>query len=123
MALPSRRLKGKKDVRARDVEDIMPFGGSTAMNATRLGVPGPDPIATRLKASRLDLLDLSLRNPLLNYRSSTRRGLDIIDEKSGQIFSFLLADGGSLRFHHTKTSTEAPQEGEVFYLDEASPGP
>jgi very-short-patch-repair endonuclease len=86
-------------------------------------VPGEDPIAARLKASRLDLLDLSLRNPLLNYRPSSRRGLDIIDEKSAQVFSFLVVDGGSLKFHHTKSTSTSPPEGDVFYLDAESPGP
>jgi very-short-patch-repair endonuclease len=87
------------------------------------GVPGSDPIDARLKASRLDLLDLSLRNPLLNYRASSRRGLDIIDETSAQVFSFLVVDGGSLKFHHTKTSSPGPAEGDVFFLDAESPGP
>lgn len=92
------------------------------MNAPGQGVPGTDPIAARLRSSRLDLLDLSLRNPLLNYRPSARRGLDIIDEKSAQVFQALLVDEGSLRFHHTKTTT-APAEGEVFFLETESPGP
>ena len=94
-----------------------------AMKEAPPNVPEEDPIAGRLKASRLDLLDLSLRNPLLNYRASTRRGLDIIDEKSSQVFSFLVVDEGSLKFHHTKTSAAAPLGGDVFYLDTESPGP
>lgn len=81
-----------------------------------------DPITTRLRSSRLDLLDLSLRNPLLNYRPSMRRGLEVIDEKSSQLFSFLVADGGSLRIHHTKNSAPGAKGGEVFYLDDESPG-
>jgi len=93
------------------------------MNTTPEGVPAADPITARLKSSRIDLLDLSLRNPLLNYRASTRRGLDIIDETSAQVFGVLGVEGGSLRFHHTKKTTEAPKEGEVFYLDDESPGP
>src|SRR5579862_2863717 len=87
------------------------------------GVPEADPIATRLKASRLDLLDLSLRNPLLNYRPSVRRGLDIIDETSAQVFSFLFAEGGSLRFHPTKKSDDAAKDGDLFFLENESPGP
>jgi very-short-patch-repair endonuclease len=93
------------------------------MNTSPAGVPAPDPITARLKSSRIDLLDLSLRNPLLNYRASSRRGLDVIDETSAQVFSFLVVDAGSLRFHPTKKSSEAPKEGEVFYLDDESPGP
>ncbi len=81
-----------------------------------------DAVTSRLLASRLDLLDLSLRNPLLNYRGSTRRGLDIIDEKSSQLFSVLVAERGPLRFHHTRT---APAKGErtetaIFFVDEAA---
>jgi very-short-patch-repair endonuclease len=71
----------------------------------------------------MDLLDLSLRNPLLNYRPSTRRGLEVIDEKSAQVFSFLVVEGGALRFHHTKSSVLSAPEGEVFFLDDESPGP
>src|SRR3954463_11755959 len=91
------------------------------MNSSASGVPAPDPITVRLKASRIDLLDLSLRNPLLNYRPSVRRGMDIIDEVSAQVFSSLVVDGGSLRFHHTKKSTKAPEEGEIFYLETEPP--
>ena len=36
-------------------------------NVRSMSAPGSDPITTRLKTSRTDLLDLSLRNPLLNY--------------------------------------------------------
>ncbi|MBI3857576.1 MAG: DUF4011 domain-containing protein, partial [Planctomycetes bacterium] len=82
-----------------------------------------DPIAQRLKTSRIDLLDLSLRNPLLNYRPSTRRGLEVIDEKAPQIFSFLVVEGGSLRVHHTKKTAPGDEDKDVFFLDDQSPGP
>ncbi len=87
-----------------------------------------DPVTTRLRSSRVDLLDLSLRNPLLNYRPSVRRGLEIIDEKSSQVFGHLVVEGIALKFHHTKNSApKEPQattaEGQVFYLDDESPGP
>lgn len=71
-----------------------------------------DPIAELLLKARIDLLDLSLRNPLLNYRSSTRRGVEIVDEKSAQVFDALMVQEGSLRFHYTKESVagEEPDE-------------
>ena len=87
-----------------------------------MNAPGPDAITTRLKSSRTDLLDLSLRNPLLNYRPSTRRGIEVIDEKAAQIFSFLVVEGGSLKIHHTKNSTAAEEDKDVFFLDDQSPG-
>src|SRR5947207_10430958 len=94
------------------------FNGTTMNEAAG----GQDPVTTRLKSSRVDLLDLSLRNPLLNYRPSTRRGLEVIDEKSGQLFSHLVVEGSALRIHHTKNSAPGAKAGEVFYLDDESPG-
>src|SRR5262247_2024204 len=89
-----------------------------------MDAPGQDPITTRLKSSRIDLLDLSLRNPLLNYRPSTRRGLEVIDEKSVQLFSWLVLEGKTLRIHHTKKSApETDEKSDVFFLDDQSPGP
>ncbi|HYE98004.1 MAG TPA: DUF4011 domain-containing protein, partial [Planctomycetota bacterium] len=70
-----------------------------------------DPVTERLLASRVDLLDLSLRNPLLNYRPSTRRGVEIIDETSAQVFAALVVDGLSLRFHATKTASTVIDAG------------
>jgi very-short-patch-repair endonuclease len=81
-----------------------------------------DPVTRRLLASRVELLDLSLRNPLLNYRGSTRRGVDIIDEKSSQIFSVLVVERGPLKFHHTRTTPPKGERSEtsVFFLDEGA---
>ncbi|TVR47817.1 MAG: DUF4011 domain-containing protein, partial [Planctomycetota bacterium] len=39
----------------------------------------------KLEEFRKQLLDLSLRNPLLSYRASSRRGLDVVDEDPEQI--------------------------------------
>lgn len=81
-----------------------------------------DPVDTRLRSSRVDLLDLSLRNPLLNYRPSMRRGLEVTDEKATQIFSYLVVEAGALRIHHTKTSAAPAQDPNVFFLEGESPG-
>jgi very-short-patch-repair endonuclease len=95
------------------------------MNSPVDAARSQDPVTTRLRSSRIDLLDLSLRNPLLNYRPSTRRGLEVIDEKSLQLFSWLVLEGKALRIHHTKKSAPDLQEGksDVFFLDDQSPGP
>src|SRR5688572_15836951 len=76
----------------------------------------PDPVLASLLKSRVELLDLSLRNPLLNYRPSVRRGVEIVDEKSAQVFDVLLLQEGSLRFHHTKESAPGAEE------DDFTPG-
>ena len=43
-------------------------------------------MAVRLEAARRDLLDLGLRNSLLNYRSSGARNIEVVDELPDQIF-------------------------------------
>ena len=43
-------------------------------------------IAQRLEVSRRELLDLGLRNPLLNYRLLRARGLEVVDEIPALVF-------------------------------------
>ena len=55
-------------------------------------------IRQELEKSRLDVLDLSLRNPLLNFRPSKRRGIEVVDERSRELFQILVGGpsaGGS----------------------------
>ncbi len=55
-------------------------------------------IRQELEKSRRDVLDLSLRNPLLNFRPSKRRGIEVVDERSRELFRILVggpAPGGS----------------------------
>ena len=53
-------------------------------------------IALTIEKLRLKLLDLSLRNPLLNFKF-TKRTLRLIDELPDQVFSSLI-DGRSFSF-------------------------
>ncbi len=55
-------------------------------------------IRARLETSRKELLDLSLRNPLLNYRTFTARGVDVVDGNSRQVFETLVNDKKTIRF-------------------------
>jgi hypothetical protein len=57
----------------------------------------PAVIADRLDADRLALLDLSLRNPLLNYRPR-RRGLTIVGESPAEVVRILVRDGRRMSF-------------------------
>src|SRR5689334_15518801 len=50
------------------------------------------PLAGKLEAARRELLDLGLRNTLLNYRSLRARGIDIIDEKPVEVFRLLVCE-------------------------------
>ena len=58
-------------------------------------------IRQELEKSRLDVLDLSLRNPLLNFRPTKRRGIEVVDERSRELFRILVGgpvpDGSSSR--------------------------
>ncbi|WP_152051540.1 DUF3320 domain-containing protein [Tautonia marina] len=73
----------------------------------------PALIAERLDADRRALLDLSLRNPLLNYRAR-RRGLTIVGESPAEIVRILLRDGKRMTFEPAlERSEEQAAEGEA----------
>ena len=58
----------------------------------------PNLVRDHLEKSRLDVLDISLRNPLLNFSPSKRNGLKIIDEISHQIYRILVAEEKTMTF-------------------------
>ena len=61
-------------------------------------MPNPeDPVAARLESDRKALLDLSLRNPLLNYRPRAR-GLEMVGESAEQVVRCLVRDGRRMTF-------------------------
>lgn len=73
-------------------------------------------LSAELNRFRERLLDLSNRNPLLNYHISRTRTLEIIDERPDQVFQRLVVDGKRFRFdpipedeseHETETSVVA----------------
>jgi hypothetical protein len=55
-------------------------------------------LAAEIARFRERLLDLTNRNPLLNYRKSKSRTLQIIDELPDQVFSRLVLEGKRFRF-------------------------
>jgi very-short-patch-repair endonuclease len=55
-------------------------------------------LTSALEVARRELLDLGLRNPLLNYRVLRSRGLDIIDEKPAEIFRILVREEKRMTF-------------------------
>lgn len=55
-------------------------------------------IVSKLEASRKELLDLGLRNSLLNYKLLTNRGLHIVQEKSSSVFDILVRQGKVMSF-------------------------
>ncbi|MDE0073400.1 MAG: DUF3320 domain-containing protein [Gammaproteobacteria bacterium] len=72
--------------------------------------PRAIPTALEVERSRRDsLLDLSLRNPLLNFRPSKRRGLEVVDELSREIFR-MLVDGERIMYFLAAPEEQAAPE-------------
>ena len=63
-------------------------------------------VAAQLDRSRQDLLDLTLRNPLLNFRPSKRRGLEITGEVPREIFRIIAQEERSMSFLPTSSGDE-----------------
>lgn len=55
-------------------------------------------IQGKLEASRKELLDLGLRNPLLNYKTPKGKGLKIVKERSADIYDILVRQGKAMTF-------------------------
>ncbi|WP_026770543.1 DUF3320 domain-containing protein [Asinibacterium sp. OR53] len=62
-----------------------------------------DTLTVRLEAARKELLDLGMRNPLLNYRPTSARGLSIVDEKSEMIYQLLVSTQKTMGFGSRST--------------------
>ena len=57
-----------------------------------------DSIAAKLEAERRVLLDMTLRNPLLNYRLLRARGVEAVDANPATVFDMLVKRGRSISF-------------------------
>ena len=73
-------------------------------------------VSARLDADRRDLLDLSLRNPLLNYRPRAR-GLEFVGESAAQVYRVLVDDGKRLTFLPAPDAAEDTLESVAGQVD------
>ncbi|RZL16716.1 MAG: DUF4011 domain-containing protein [Hymenobacter sp.] len=73
-------------------------------------------IQSRLASSRKELLDLGLRNPLLNYKITKGKGVHIADEKADAIYDILVRQQKAMTFLALKEGALFP-EGESKYQD------
>jgi hypothetical protein len=73
-------------------------------------------IQSRLAASRKELLDLGLRNPLLNYKLSKGKGVHIVGEKAAAIYDILVRQQKAMTFLALKEGQLFP-EAEAKYHD------
>ncbi|MBA79112.1 MAG: helicase [Tistrella sp.] len=74
---------------------------------------GSLPLATKLDRARMELLDLSARNRLLNLPQARRsRMLDIVDERGAEIYRLLVGEGRRFTFlPGRETEEEKVEEG------------
>jgi very-short-patch-repair endonuclease len=63
-------------------------------------------ILSKLEASRKELLDLSLHNPLLNYRPLSSRGVTMSEERASDVYDLLVREAKSLAFAPQKDPKE-----------------
>ena len=69
-------------------------------------------IAAQLNQARAESLDLTLRNALLNFRPSKRRGLTIIDEIPREVFRILVQDGRPMSFRSSSLDAPGPESSD-----------
>lgn len=81
----------------------------------------PD-ISKQLQAARAELLDLTLRNPLLNYRQLQARGLEFRHEDLQPLFNRLVSDEKGIGFL-AKQEEADPNVLRVAITEPAHPDP
>ena len=72
----------------------------------------PTPHET-LNTDRRELLDLSLRNTLLNFRPLKAKGVEVVDELSRETYRILVTDGRKMTFAHVAAEEGAAEVEEV----------
>lgn len=71
-----------------------------------------NPINARLDAARHELLDLGLRNPLLNYRPLLARGVEVVDERPFSLYQHLVSKGEAFSFLAAETDSDTENDTE-----------
>jgi hypothetical protein len=73
-------------------------------------------ILSKLEASRKELLDLGLRNSLLNYNVPASRGVHVIQERSSSVYNILVTEGKTMSF--IAKSTKEPDNLELDFAND-----
>ena len=72
-------------------------------------------VQTKLDTARTELLDLGLRNPLINYKLLKARGIEVIDESPPDIYQILVQDRKAMSFLPKRESAE---DDFFFFVDD-----
>jgi len=81
------------------------------------GGGSPGTVEARLDLARRDLLDLGLRNPLINFRLLKSRGVEVVDELPAEVFRLLVKESRSMTF------LPAPEEPSIVNHDSPAEEP
>jgi len=76
-------------------------------------------VTAKLDLARRDLLDMGLRNKLLNYRPLKSKGVEIVDEKPVEVYRILVEDKRSMSFLPTKEAPEDRVKADALDDDES----
>ncbi|TGE20639.1 DUF3320 domain-containing protein [Hymenobacter aquaticus] len=73
-------------------------------------------LLARLLASREELLDLGLRNPLLNFRPSPARGVGVVQEESAAVYEVLVRQGKTMYFQGLPDASTVKTAHSIQYM-------
>ena len=79
-------------------------------------------IQTELNEARKELLDLSQRNPLINYKPLKARGVEVVDESPPSVFRILVQEEKAMSFL-PKPEPEEDDDLQLFEDDEVETDP
>lgn len=82
------------------------------------GRPAGQRLAGLLAEARQRLIQTGTRNRLVHTARFAKRGksIDIVDERSDDVFRILLSEGKRMRFDHDPTDDESADEGEPLLI-------
>ena len=82
-------------------------------------VAAPDPrVAALFETARKKLVDTGIRNRLVHVNRKGRgRWLNVVNERSDDIFRILYAERRKMRFHPSETAAEDVDEGSIYFDD------
>jgi hypothetical protein len=66
------------------------------------------------EARKNELLDLTLRNPLISHRTLKSRGIEVIDERPAEVYRILVEEGRRMSFNGV-SEEEKEQLGDEQY--------
>lgn len=83
----------------------------------------PSLVAEKLEQARQELLDLSFRNTLINFRRLSAKGVNVIDELPEEVFRILVREGRRMSFLPSEASDSEEEDRLLAETEEETDGP